>query len=55
MREGKEIDAEVKTAEGQFSRRNSQLEDTFREINSTFTGLQNRISEVGKAAITIGE
>ena len=54
LREGKDIDAEVKAAEVQFSRRNSQLEDTFREINSTFTGLQNRISEVGKVAITIG-
>ena len=54
VREGKDIDKDVKVAETQFTRRNSQLEDTFRNINSTFTGLQNRISEVGKTAITIG-
>jgi len=54
IQEGKDIDKDVKTAETQFVRRNSQLEDTFRDINTTFTGLQNRISEVGKTAITIG-
>lgn len=54
VQEGKEIDKEVKVAETQFTRKNSQLEETFRDINSTFTGLQNRISEVGKTAITIG-
>lgn len=53
--EGKEIDKEIKVAESQFIRKNGQLEDTFRDINSTFTGLQNRISEVGKTAITIGK
>ena len=52
--EGKDIDKDVKAAESQFVRRNTQLEETFRDINSTFTGLQNRISEVGKTAITIG-
>jgi len=55
VNEGKDIDKEVKLAEVQFTRNNSQLEDTFRDINSTFTGLQNRISEVGKTAITIGK
>jgi exocyst complex component 5 len=52
--EGKEVDKDVKAAETQFTRRNSQLEDTFRDINSTFTDLQSRISEVGKTAVTIG-
>jgi len=52
--EGKDIDRDVKAAEVQFSRRNSQLEDTFRDINTTFSGLQSKISEVGKTAITIG-
>jgi len=55
VKEGKDIDQDVKVAETQFGQRNSQLESTFREINSTFTGLQNRISEVGKTAITIGK
>jgi len=54
IQEGKDIDKDVNAAETQFVRRNSQLEETFRDINSTFTGLQNRISEVGKTAITIG-
>jgi exocyst complex component 5 len=54
VKEGKEIDEEVKVVETQFTRKNSQLENTFRDINSTFNGLQNRISEVGKTAITIG-
>jgi len=53
--EGKAIDIEVKSAETEFSRKNGELEDTFRDINSTFTGLQSRISEVGKTAITIGK
>jgi len=50
----KEMERQVKDAETQFSRRGSQLEDTFRGINSTFSNLQTRISEVGKTAITIG-
>ena len=54
IKEGKDIDKDVNAAETQFVRRNGQLEETFRDINSTFTGLQNRISEVGKTAITIG-
>lgn len=54
IQEGTDIDKDVKAAETQFVRRNGQLEETFRDINSTFTGLQNRISEVGKTAITIG-
>jgi uncharacterized phage infection (PIP) family protein YhgE len=54
IKEGKDIDNDVNAAETQFVRRNGQLEETFRDINSTFTGLQNRISEVGKTAITIG-
>lgn len=54
VQEGTDIDKDVKAAETQFVRRNGQLEETFRDINSTFTGLQNRISEVGKTAITIG-
>jgi exocyst complex component 5 len=55
IKEGKEIDKDVKVSETQFSRKNSQLEETFRDINTTFTGLQNRISQVGKTAITIGK
>ena len=54
VNEGTNVDKDVKQAEVQFARKNSQLEGTFREINSTFTGLQTRISEVGKTAITIG-
>jgi exocyst complex component 5 len=54
VKEGKDIDKDVKSAETQFVRRNGQLEETFRDINATFTGLQTRISEVGKTAITIG-
>src|SRR5271170_1950415 len=54
IQEGKDNDKDVNAAETQFVRRNGQLEETFRDINSTFTGLQNRISEVGKTAITIG-
>lgn len=54
VQEAKEIDEDVKVAETQFTRKNSQLEDTFRDINSTFTGLQSRISEVGKTAIKTG-
>ena len=52
--ESKELEKDVQTAESQFTRRNVQLEATFRDINSTFLGLQNRISEVGRTAITIG-
>jgi exocyst complex component 5 len=52
--ESTDIDQEVKVAENQFARKNNQLENTFRDINSTFNGLQSRISEVGKTAITIG-
>ena len=52
--ERKDVEKDVKQAEAQFARKNGQLEDTFRDINSTFTGLQTRISEVGKTAITIG-
>jgi uncharacterized phage infection (PIP) family protein YhgE len=52
--ESTDIEQEVKVAENQFARKNNQLEDTFRDINSTFNGLQSRISEVGKTAITIG-
>lgn len=55
VNEGKGIDKNLKAAETQFSRKNSQLEEAFREINSTFTSLQNRISEIGRTAITIGE
>jgi exocyst complex component 5 len=55
VKEGNEIDEDVKIAETRFAQRNGQLENTFRDINSTFTGLQNRISEVGKTAITIGK
>ena len=55
INEEKEMDKEVKVAEIQFARRNGQLDDTFRDINSTFTSLQNRISDVGKTAITIGK
>jgi hypothetical protein len=54
VNEQNKVDKDVKQAEVQFARKNSQLEDTFRDINSTFTGLQTRISEVGKTAITIG-
>ena len=54
IKEGTDIDKDVNAAETQFVRRNGQLEETFRDINSTFTGLQNRISEVGKTAITTG-
>lgn len=54
VQEGRDIDKNVKFAENQFAQRNRQLEETFRDINSTFTGLQSRISEVGKTAITIG-
>jgi exocyst complex component 5 len=52
--ESTELDKEVQAAESEFSRRNIQLEATFRDINATFIGLQSRISEVGKTAITIG-
>jgi len=54
IQEGKEIDKNVKYAENQFVQKNRQLEDTFRDVNSTFTSLQSKISEVGKTAITIG-
>jgi exocyst complex component 5 len=54
VEEGREIEKDVKSAEVVFARRNGQLEETFRDINNTFTGLQGRISEVGKTAITIG-
>jgi len=54
IQEGKEIDKNVKYAENQFVQKNRQLEDTFRDINSTFTSLQSKISEVGKTAVTIG-
>jgi 16S rRNA A1518/A1519 N6-dimethyltransferase RsmA/KsgA/DIM1 with predicted DNA glycosylase/AP lyase activity len=54
LQETKDVDKNVKFAETQFAQRNRQLEDTFRDINSTFTSLQSRISDVGKTAITIG-
>ena len=54
IQEEKDIDKNVKYAENQFAQKNRQLEETFRDINSTFTSLQSRISEVGKTAITIG-
>src|SRR6202012_102853 len=53
LQETKDVDKNVKFAENQFVQKNRQLEETFREINSTFTSLQSRISEVGKTAITI--
>jgi exocyst complex component 5 len=55
VNEGKGIDKNLKAAEAQFARKNNQLDDAFKDINSTFTSLQSRISEVGKTAITIGE
>lgn len=54
LNETNDLEKDVQGAEGQFSRRNAQLEATFHDINSTFTGLQSKISEVGKTAITIG-
>jgi exocyst complex component 5 len=54
LQETKDVDKNVKFAENQFVQKNRQLEETSREINSTFTSLQSRISEVGKTAITIG-
>jgi len=54
VNESTESEKDVQSAESQFTRTNTQLEATFRDINSTFVGLQNRISEVSKTAITIG-
>jgi exocyst complex component 5 len=54
LQETKDVDKNVKVAENEFMQKNRQLEETFRDINSTFTSLQSRISEVGKTAITIG-
>jgi exocyst complex component 5 len=52
--QSKEMEQTVSEAEAQFSRRNTRLGGTFRDINSTFTDLQNRISEVGKTVVTVG-
>ena len=53
--EGKELETELKSAESQFSQKSNELEYTFKNVSETFTGLQNRISQIGKTAITIGK
>jgi exocyst complex component 5 len=50
----KGMEKDVHDAETQFSRRNAQLEAAFRDVNTSFSGLQNRISDVGKTVTTIG-
>jgi uncharacterized protein YjbI with pentapeptide repeats len=54
LQETKNVDKNVNFAETQFAQRSQQLEETLQDINSAFTSLQSRISDVGKTAITIG-
>ena len=54
LSESKDLERDVQDAESEFSRQNVELEGTFRNVNSAFLGLQGRISEVGRTAITIG-